>query len=253
MKSLQERLLKKEPNLERRPSWRVGPNTTLTVAPPSLKRIPKPNPIINSTIIKYLFVLSFAWQIANVSIIVITDIAHSHSDGLDIAVGIMLLFQALHITLVIGTSIKLCKQVLHRTASPMFVVQSFLSTTLLYAGFFTLINRAEPKAFAGFDEFSNNTEALVTVRIFIKFLYFSTATMTTVGFGDVTPTLWYTQLIVTTEMLLSVTYTVVIFAQGLSHFNTPLILEHDAPVPGAKDTTITINDSPLSPLVPTNR
>lgn len=52
-----------------------------------------------------------------------------------------------------------------------------------------------------------------------------------VGYGDVVPAVWYTQLIVTSEMLLSVTYTVVIFAQGLSHFNTPLILEHDSSLP----------------------
>jgi len=55
--------------------------------------------------------------------------------------------------------------------------------------------------------------------------------MTTVGYGDVTPAEWYTQLIVISEMFLSVTYTVVIFSQGLSHFNTPLILEPDPEVP----------------------
>eukprot|EP00026_Physarum_polycephalum_P015204 Phypoly_transcript_15834.p1 GENE.Phypoly_transcript_15834~~Phypoly_transcript_15834.p1 ORF type:complete len:289 (+),score=28.31 Phypoly_transcript_15834:108-869(+) len=251
MKALKERLLERntinqtQPSLERRQSWRVGPHTTLSVAATPVKRLPKPNPIINPTIIRHLFVLSLAWQIANVSIIVLTDWTQSNSSKFDVALAIMLLFQTLHITLVIGTSIKLCKQVLHRTASPMFVVQSFLSTTLLYAGLFTLINRADQDAFTGFSQYANQPpKPLATIQIFIKFWYFSTATMTTVGYGDVTPTTWYTQLIVTTEMLLSVTFTVVIFAQGLSHFNTPLILEHEhatdnqeSPLPTPKTTT----------------
>lgn len=37
---------------------------------------------------------------------------------------------------------------LHRTASNTFLIQSYLSTILLYAGIYTLLNRLDSTAFA---------------------------------------------------------------------------------------------------------
>lgn len=209
---------------ERKAWYKVGGHRFSVVNPAIITREPKKNPAINPIVIRYLFALSLAWQIANVVIIVLADVAQANQHNkFDIGVSVMLGFQGIHIVLVAATSIKLCKQVIHRTASPMFVVQSFLSTLMLYAGICTLFIRVDPNCFSGFEGYS--VRGFGTVEIFISFLYFSCATMTTVGFGDIVPTTWFTQLIVTSEMLLSVTYSVVIFAQGLSHFNNPLLLE----------------------------
>jgi predicted transporter len=43
-------------------------------------------------------------------------------------------FQLLHLVLLVATSIKLAKQLAHRTATLDFLVQSYLSTILVYAG-----------------------------------------------------------------------------------------------------------------------
>lgn len=42
--------------------------------------------------------------------------------------------------------------------------------------------------------------------------------MTTTGFGDVVPTVWFADLFVSAEMLLSVLYTAILFSKGLAAF-----------------------------------
>jgi len=209
-------------------SWKIG-HMRLSRVPVDYRQ-PKANPAIGPKLLRHLFLFSVVWQIANVIVICLADATtqERYKQNYDIGVAFMLFFQLLHLVFVVVTSIKLCKQVMHKTASPLFVVQSFLSTIFLFAGLYTLVHRIEDSSFVGFDDLNLNSNApYVSFQIFIKFLYFSTATMTTVGYGDVTPVLWYTELLVTFEMFLSVTYSVVIFAQGLAHFNTPLILEPD--------------------------
>jgi len=53
--------------------------------------------------------------------------------------------------------------------------------------------------------------------------------MTTVGFGDIRSSQWYTDMLVICQMLLSVLYTTVIFSKGLSHFagSTLPFVKHD--------------------------
>jgi len=134
----------------------------------------------------------------------------------DVGIGFMLLFQAIHLTFIIVTSVKLTKQVMHRTASGWFLAQSYLSTILLFAGIYTLVERIVPASFRGLYTFQDE---LSHELVFIRFLYFSTTTMTTVGYGDISSDQWYTDIIVMTQMLLSVLYTTVIFSKGLSHFS----------------------------------
>jgi len=168
--------------------------------------------------IRHLFLFSFVWQLVNVLWIAIFEEAANLTKNQDILVMlVMILFQLIHMLLVFGTSIKLCRRVLHKEASPLFVAQSFMSSVLLYGGIYHMLNFTYPDSFSGIDSPSHFVRA-------VNFLYYSTATMTTVGFGDITPNTWFAQLIVTSQMIVSVTFTVIIFAQGLAHFNTPYII-----------------------------
>jgi len=177
---------------------------------------------IGTMLLRHLFLFSFVWQVVNV--VVATFLYPTKGQGelnteeLAVVVSLMASFQILHLLLVFITSIKLCRKVLHKKAAPLFVAQSFLSTLLLYGGMYTLIYCMLPDAFAGLH--ANDTPIVVATRL----LYFSTATMTTAGYGDITPTRWFTELLVTSQMLVSLTYTVIIFSQGLAHFNTPYII-----------------------------
>ena len=54
------------------------------------------------------------------------------------------------------------------------------------------------------------------IKSFIVLFYFSTATMTGAGFGDIYPTAWYLYLITIMQMLLGVVYAVAILGRGFS-------------------------------------
>jgi TRAP-type C4-dicarboxylate transport system permease small subunit len=56
--------------------------------------------------------------------------------------------------------------------------------------------------------------------VFIYFCYFSGAIMTSTGFGDIAPTLWYSQAATNVQMLLGTMYHVGVFGLTLSHFRT---------------------------------
>jgi len=177
---------------------------------------------IGTMLLRHLFLFSFVWQVINV--VVATLLYPTKGQGelgpkeLAVVLGLMAAFQAIHLFLVFITSIKLCRKVLHKKAAPLFVAQSFLSTLLMYSGMYTLIYCIFKDAFLGLKD--SDTPLIVATRL----LYFSTATMTTAGYGDVTPARWFTELLVTSQMLVSLTYTVIIFTQGLAHFNTPYII-----------------------------
>lgn len=56
--------------------------------------------------------------------------------------------------------------------------------------------------------------------IFVYFCYFSGAIITSTGFGDIAPTLWYSQAFTNIQMLLGTMYHVGVFGLTLSHFRT---------------------------------
>eukprot|EP00730_Choanoeca_flexa_P002716 TRINITY_DN11145_c0_g1_i4.p1 TRINITY_DN11145_c0_g1~~TRINITY_DN11145_c0_g1_i4.p1 ORF type:complete len:367 (+),score=73.01 TRINITY_DN11145_c0_g1_i4:31-1131(+) len=173
-----------------------------------------------------LLVLTLVWQILNVGILTLVDksladddtVAHpTHSAGFVGGIAVMVFFQSVHLIIVVIASIKLAKQVLHHTASNSFLIQSYLSTVLLYAGVYTLLHRLDFKSFEGMDEHLEEVKSETYITLsFIKLLYFSVATMTGTGFGDIHSGKWYMDLVISTQMLLSVVYTTTIFARGIS-------------------------------------
>ena len=69
-------------------------------------------------------------------------------------------FQAIHLVLMLATSIKLAKQLVHQTASGNFLVQSYLSTVLAYAGIYALLYRIRPDVWTGMDSDYSNRDAM---------------------------------------------------------------------------------------------
>jgi len=177
---------------------------------------------VGTMLLRHLFLFSFVWQVINVILATVLYPKRGQSDlnpqELTILISIMAVFQVIHLGLVFVTSIKLCRKVIHKTAAPLFVAQSFLSTLFMYSGMYSLIFCVFPNSFAGV----NPEESHISIAA--RFLYFSTATMTTVGYGDVNASYWVSEVVVSTQMLISLTYTVIIFTQGLAHFNTPYII-----------------------------
>jgi len=82
--------------------------------------------VVETIMIRHLFLFSFAWQFVNVLWISFFEEKIELSKNQNILVMlVMILFQLIHMFLVFGTSIKLCRRVLHQEASPLFVAQSF--------------------------------------------------------------------------------------------------------------------------------
>eukprot|EP01147_Barroeca_monosierra_P010429 gene10429-2560_t len=173
-----------------------------------------------------LLLLTIIWQILNVGILTLLDRRipqkklkdHIVEDPAMLAgVIIMVVFQTIQMIVIVIASVKLAKQILHQTASNSFLIQSYLSTVILYAGVYTLLYRVDSDSFRGLESsLSSLTSKGFIFLCFVKFLYFSVTTMTSTGFGDVSPGSWYMDLIVSTQMLISIIYTTSIFAKGLT-------------------------------------
>lgn len=95
-----------------------------------------------------LLLLTVFWQILNIAAVSIVEAFANQSKGDDkaqektiylVSIIVIVVFQAANLILVIFTTIKLTKQIMHQTVTKSFLAQSFLSTTLLYAGLYTLV------------------------------------------------------------------------------------------------------------------
>lgn len=175
------------------------------------KRIPK-------WVVNNVLLFSFMWQCIVVLLyrVAFNDAFSEQGIPFDVGVAVMILMQVVQLVFIIIISVKLSKQVLHHTVTNWFLVQTYLATILLFAGVYTVIERAAPSSFVGvFEPGDSAVHALVTIR----FLYFSCQVMTTTGFGDIRSAAWYADLLVIVQMLLSVLYTTIIFSKGLSFFS----------------------------------
>mmetsp|Transcript_8299 Transcript_8299/g.20906 ORF Transcript_8299/g.20906 Transcript_8299/m.20906 type:complete len:404 (-) Transcript_8299:674-1885(-) len=185
---------------------------------------PKRDPWLKPWLVNNTLWITMVWQVLNLMLLAITGGYDSTpSVASNIAIGIMTVFQLLNILFVLIVSVKLVKQLVHRTASGWFLAQSYLSTMLLFGGIYHLLFRIASSSFDGIlEEVQAQTTSpfgmllLVAVRCW----YFSITAVTTTGFGDIVATRWYSQVVVSLQMLLSTLYSTVIFAKGLTHFSS---------------------------------
>eukprot|EP01121_Diplochlamys_sp_Union-15-3_P015275 TRINITY_DN5015_c0_g1_i2.p1 TRINITY_DN5015_c0_g1~~TRINITY_DN5015_c0_g1_i2.p1 ORF type:complete len:267 (+),score=41.34 TRINITY_DN5015_c0_g1_i2:31-801(+) len=194
-------------------------------------RKPKRNTRLKPWMTNNIFYFCVVWQILTVIILTVFD--HKVSKESQFEVGLYTCMGTLQFVLavvIVVISIKLCKQVLHRTVTFWFLSQSYLSTIVLFSGIYTIIFRINGASFSGVWMSTPDTSEWRSVRIFVRMFYFSTTTMTAIGYGDITPDVWYTDLIVTMQLLLTVVYTTVVFALGLQHFNRQTLVKKVEPI-----------------------
>eukprot|EP01126_Amoeba_proteus_P063602 TRINITY_DN8780_c0_g1_i10.p1 TRINITY_DN8780_c0_g1~~TRINITY_DN8780_c0_g1_i10.p1 ORF type:complete len:269 (-),score=39.61 TRINITY_DN8780_c0_g1_i10:91-897(-) len=165
-----------------------------------------PDWIVHNVLLFTVFLQLMSWIISQVAL---------GQTALDVSIGVMISFQCVHLIFIIITSVKLTKQVLHKTASSSFLAQSYLSTIMLFAGIYSLIFCLDTNAFKGIPTLADGRPEKI---LFIHMIYFSTITMTSTGYGDVIPSKWYTQLIVVVQLLVAVLYNTAIFTSGVDHF-----------------------------------
>jgi hypothetical protein len=175
---------------------------------------------IHPLIIRHLLTISLAIQLVSMFLVYLVDSAYSQSADISADTGlfVMIICQVLHLALVVLVSVTLTTQVIDRTVTISFLVSSYLSTVILFAGIYGLIYRITESSFTGLEAWNGGDAGANVARIFAKLLYFSITTMTTVGMGDIHPNAWYACVVVALQALMSVTYTTVIFARGMSMF-----------------------------------
>jgi len=123
--------------------------------------------------------------------------------------------QAAMAIFIILLSIKLVQDVVKREMSMWFIIQSYLGTSLMFAGFYALINKMDVHAFTGIPA-SNQFSSVPAMLNFVDFFTFSIGIMSA-GISKIYPEMWYAEIVVTIQMLTCMLYWCVILGSGLDH------------------------------------
>lgn len=130
---------------------------------------------------------------------------------------IMISLQLSHLVLVILTSVELARKLLSHSGNGFLLCQSYISTILLFSGIYTVTFRLNPKGWKFVDE--NINDPVQVVELWSKFLFLSVSSGTLCGSSSFLPKVWYNNLLVSIQMLLSFIY----FASILGHSVRPTL------------------------------
>mmetsp|Transcript_23671 Transcript_23671/g.66397 ORF Transcript_23671/g.66397 Transcript_23671/m.66397 type:complete len:285 (+) Transcript_23671:42-896(+) len=108
-----------------------------------------------------------------------------------------------------------------RSVSAWFLLESYMSTIFLFASYYLIIFRIFPDGMsinaASHEDVDNTADSWSAFEVFeawCQALYFSITVMSMEGFGDITPSMWWTQILVASQQLVGVFYTTLILAKG---------------------------------------
>ncbi|XP_064383836.1 uncharacterized protein LOC135332854 [Halichondria panicea] len=167
----------------------------------------------------YLLVITFLWQSTNLGVLEVIFRLSPHNTTLDTDLNlasniVMTVFQFVHLMLVFFISVKLVKQVVHRSASGSLLAQSYLSTVLLFAGLYTLQYRLD---FGHGWVIGTGSTAFIEepLQLFLRMFYLSVSTATLCGTSQVEPIVWYSSLTISIQMLSSFVYFASILSLGV--------------------------------------
>ena len=126
--------------------------------------------------------------------------------------SIMVFLESILAILIVFVSIRLVKQINSTDLSANFLIQSYLSTALLFGGIYFILYAATPH-----HQFSRRFDSQTSIfEVLYIFLHFSFTVMTTTGFGDIYARGIIARGFVLVEMLVSILYNAVIIGLGTS-------------------------------------
>eukprot|EP00111_Clytia_hemisphaerica_P001229 TCONS_00003501-protein len=166
-----------------------------------------------------LFLITLVWQLICIAMLEIIDVLFKRFERTEreyyyTVISIMVVFQFVNLVLSISATMKLKKQYIHKTASMKFMLQSYASTVVLFAGLYTFVAKINPHYFSGLEKV--NRGDFRSVLLFAKLFFTSISTGTLCGAAKVTAVHFSTEFIMALQMLLSFIYFASILSQVLS-------------------------------------
>ncbi|XP_019854850.1 PREDICTED: uncharacterized protein LOC100633645 isoform X2 [Amphimedon queenslandica] len=143
-------------------------------------------PLLPVWLTNHLLLITFLIQVVGVGVLEIfhavsgldgTNTTEADAIVVDSGDGVLCLIELIHLLVVVVVSFKLVKQVIHHTATGVFLAQCYLSTVLLFAGLYTFEFRISPSAWDNL----NANKATHPTFVYLKMLYFSVSTATLCG------------------------------------------------------------------------
>ena len=106
-------------------------------------------------------------------------------------------------------------------------MRAIVACIISFAGMYLVSYLYEPySAFVLFTWHEDVEGCVFTIwQVIVRLLYFSFSTMTSTGLGDVFPTTWYSQLMVTVQVNVCVLYHAVILGSGLNSLRPVAAIE----------------------------
>eukprot|EP00808_Paulinella_micropora_P004671 g81342.t1 len=173
---------------------------------------------LQTFLIKYLFPVLLVWQIVSVlALVLVTDATGSEHNSLAILTyGIL---QLCALALMMVASIRIAGRIFaQQTVSVRFLAQSYLGSVLMFAGMYCLVmiaSQTPSDAWHGLlIQEDESSRALQIGKGFLQLLYFSLATMSTCGYGDIVPITTAGKLTCCLQMVAAQMYIVQIMGSG---------------------------------------
>eukprot|EP00467_Chlorarachnion_reptans_P022433 CAMPEP_0114493848 /NCGR_PEP_ID=MMETSP0109-20121206/4329_1 /TAXON_ID=29199 /ORGANISM="Chlorarachnion reptans, Strain CCCM449" /LENGTH=598 /DNA_ID=CAMNT_0001670829 /DNA_START=236 /DNA_END=2032 /DNA_ORIENTATION=+ len=167
-------------------------------------------------VIRFLLLVSLAVEIIAVSIFM-SHGSNPFQQGAEkdvTLIAVSITIQLMELFLILLVSMRLVQKAKSHEVSVSFLLQSFFSTAILFAGVYFTLLLINSNAFR---YYSQNRKKDGVFKVAGELMYFSITVMTTTGYGDIYPATWYAQLAVCIQMVVAFIYTVVIIGLGMVH------------------------------------
>jgi len=165
--------------------------------------------ILESTIItRTILLFSIIFQALNIVVVDLLDWKHWSLGSILVMTG----FQLLHMLFMVLVSAKLVHSATVGHINIWFILQSYLSTAIMFAGIYLLLHIRDSTAFFGLD--APIEKDCMTFCWYIDLLNFSIGVMSA-GISKVVPARWYAELVVSCQMLVAMVYWMFILGFGI--------------------------------------